>query len=298
MQLRCNLETPGNSEADILLNLSMTDGLVRSCAAKGRGDILDTSKEQPLDLMTLEEGGDDAQQKRGGPDDTLTRGLMNTVAKVRGKRAFLAQQGDCFNLEDDDLMTGRGGVIDEYDDRMLRGGRHWPVAPMSTEEMVAIVPDPGGAAATVAKVRGPQGGLADCGGMSEHHTDDRGDVLGAVGDDIIGGGAPAIAPPDCAYNDGVCGVHGPATKKWRPSKVWTKKPNGLFGWKYTRHVYYTCTGKTPSTAPRDVPVQNQEPEPSFLVLGSASREVLKRGLVGKGRRGKQAGPTATLKRGK
>ena len=211
---------------------------------------------------------------------------------------FLAQQGDCFNLEDDDLMTGGGGVIDEYDDMMLRRGQHLPGVPLPTEEMVATVPDPGSAAATVAKVRGSQRGLADCGEMTDQHTDDRGDVLGAVGDDIIGGGAPAIASPECSYSDGVCGVHGPATKKWRPSKVWTKKPNGLFGWKYTRHVYYTCTGNTPSTAPRDVPVQNQEPKPSFLVLGSASREVQRRGLVGRGRRGKQAGPTTILKRGK
>ena len=106
------LETPGNSEADILLNLSMTDGLVRSGATKDGCDILDTlctSKEQSLDLMTPEKGGDDILQKRGGPDDTLARSLVNTVAKGRGKRAFLAQQGDCFTLGTDDLMTGGGG---------------------------------------------------------------------------------------------------------------------------------------------------------------------------------------------
>ena len=240
------------------------------------------------------------KKKGGGPDDTLTRSLVNTVAKGRGKRAFLAQQGDCFTLGTDDLMTGGGGVIDEYDDMVLRGGRHLPGVPLPTEEGVntVTVPDPGSAAATVAKVRGPQHSLAVLGGMTDLHTDDRGDVLGAVGDDMIGGGAPSITSPECSYNDGVCGVHGPATKKWRPSKVWTKKPNGLFGWKYTRHVYYTCTGNTPSTAPRDVPVQNQEPKPSFLVLGSASREVQRRGLVGRGQRRKQAGPTTSLKRGK
>ena len=57
-------------------------------------------------------------------------------------------------------------------------------------------------------------------------------------DDMTGWGVPSTIQPACSYSrSGVCGVHGPASKKWRPSKVWTKNKHGLFGWKYTRHVY-------------------------------------------------------------
>ena len=38
----------------------------------------------------------------------------------------------------------------------------------------------------------------------------------------------------CVFTDGVCATHGPATKKWRGGKVWGKKKNGLYGWRYDR----------------------------------------------------------------
>ena len=48
----------------------------------------------------------------------------------------------------------------------------------------------------------------------------------------------------CSYVEGVCDIHGPATKKWRVGRVWGKKSNGLYGWKYVRKNYYVCEKRT------------------------------------------------------
>ena len=69
----------------------------------------------------------------------------------------------------------------------------------------------------------------------------------------------------CAYTDGVCATHGPATKKWRGGRVWGKKKNGLFGWKYDRKTYWICEKKR-----GDLPgVGTEKEEPTFILMGTS-----------------------------
>ena len=60
----------------------------------------------------------------------------------------------------------------------------------------------------------------------------------------------------CTYVEGVCAVHGPATKKWRGGKSWGVKKNGLYAWKYARKDCWVCEQRT------DRPVGG--PEPTFI----------------------------------
>ena len=69
----------------------------------------------------------------------------------------------------------------------------------------------------------------------------------------------------CVYTDGVCAVHGPATKKWRGGRVWGQKKNGLFGWKYGRKTYWMCE-KRRGDIPR---VEEAIEEPTFILMSSS-----------------------------
>ena len=66
----------------------------------------------------------------------------------------------------------------------------------------------------------------------------------------------------CSYVDGVCHIHGPAEKLWKPSKVWAKKNNGVFGWKYTKITYFSCRkiARTPM----------ETVKPTFVSMGGAA----------------------------
>ena len=73
----------------------------------------------------------------------------------------------------------------------------------------------------------------------------------------------------CVYDDkGVCDIHGPGKKMIKPWKKWTKGKNGLYCWRYTRQIYYICTGVTPST----MNTEPDEPVPTFLVLGRSASQ--------------------------
>ena len=83
-------------------------------------------------------------------------------------------------------------------------------------------------------------------------------VVGAVGTQTVLKPEPE---PVCTYSEaGICSVHGQARRRIRPGKTWKRGKNGLYGWRYTSTVYYTCTGLPRSTHNTD------EPEPSFMVL--------------------------------
>ena len=124
-------------------------------------------------------------------------------------------------------------------------------------------------AALVSNVRGPHVDMTETG-------DDQSRVEQEVTDDI---GANISSTPlsqhpsmveggedeGCTYTDGVCALHGPATKKWRGGKTWGKKKNGLFGWKYAREIYWKCE-RRPS-GPVDVTEPVGGPEPTFIYLG-------------------------------
>ena len=66
---------------------------------------------------------------------------------------------------------------------------------------------------------------------------------------VEGGGGNQLT--ECVYDDsGHCGLHGQGMKKLKPGKVWAKGRNGLYGWKYTKTVYWVCgtvTRAAPST---------------------------------------------------
>ena len=82
----------------------------------------------------------------------------------------------------------------------------------------------------------------------------------------------------CSYTDGVCSIHGPATKKWRGGKVWGKKSNGLYGWKFGRKTYFVCE-KKPSV--RGVVTDDEDNEPTFILMrGSKDRLSLGKTLPG------------------
>ena len=66
-------------------------------------------------------------------------------------------------------------------------------------------------------------------------------------------------PGPCVVSDGVCEEHGALEKKWRPKKTWTKGRNGLYSWKYSKVVYYACTGPTTR-------VGHHSHRPTFLML--------------------------------
>ena len=68
----------------------------------------------------------------------------------------------------------------------------------------------------------------------------------------------------CVFTDGVCATHGPATKKWRGGKVWGKKKNGLYGWRYDRKDYWVC-----EKVRDDKPGGEREPEPTFVFMGAS-----------------------------
>ena len=83
-------------------------------------------------------------------------------------------------------------------------------------------------------------------------------VLGAVSTQAVLKTEPELV---CTYTEaGICSVHGQAKKRIRPGKTWKRGKNGLYGWRYTSTVYYTCTGLPKSTHNTD------EPVPTFLVL--------------------------------
>ena len=65
----------------------------------------------------------------------------------------------------------------------------------------------------------------------------------------------------CTYVEGVCTLHGPATKKWRGGRRWGEKKNGLFGWVYARKTYWVCEHK------RGGPVGG--PKPSFIYMDTS-----------------------------
>ena len=44
---------------------------------------------------------------------------------------------------------------------------------------------------------------------------------------------------------------------------WARGRNGLYGWRYSKQIYYICTG----TPPRTEDTIPDEPAPTFLVLG-------------------------------
>ena len=69
----------------------------------------------------------------------------------------------------------------------------------------------------------------------------------------------------CSYTEGVCAVHGPATKKWRGGKTWGVKKNGLYGWKYTRRTYWICEKRPGGPVETTGPVGG--PEPTFIYMG-------------------------------
>ena len=74
----------------------------------------------------------------------------------------------------------------------------------------------------------------------------------------------------CSYVEGVCRLHGPATKKWRGGKVWGKKKNGLYGWVYGRKDYYVCEGRTKRQSDRgdgDKTDKTDKTVPTFIYMG-------------------------------
>ena len=80
--------------------------------------------------------------------------------------------------------------------------------------------------------------------------------------------SPAVTQKDdtglgeCAYIDGVCRIHGKAEKLWKPSKIWAKKKNGVFGWKYTKLTYFSCRkiARTPM----------ETVQPTFVSMGGST----------------------------
>ena len=71
---------------------------------------------------------------------------------------------------------------------------------------------------------------------------------------------------------GMCTIHGMGKKMIRPGKKWTKGKNGLFYWKYTRQIYYICSGVSPSTSTVKTEPEPDEPVPTFLVLGHSASQ--------------------------
>ena len=54
----------------------------------------------------------------------------------------------------------------------------------------------------------------------------------------------------------------------KQGRKWAKGRNGLYGWKYTKQIYYICTGVIPST----IIAEPDEPVPTFLVLGHSASQ--------------------------
>ena len=67
---------------------------------------------------------------------------------------------------------------------------------------------------------------------------------------------------ECVYDNGVCRTHGEAEKLWRPSKVWAKKKNGVFGWKYSKETYFSCRKFTRKPVETD--------RPTFVSMGGST----------------------------
>ena len=85
----------------------------------------------------------------------------------------------------------------------------------------------------------------------------------------------------CTYVEGVCSIHGPATKKWRGGKKWGAKKNGLFGWVYDRKTYWVCEKRRGGL----VGGPEGETKPTFIYMGGSKDAQNLSGYTTKGGKG-------------